>query len=166
MPAISSLLVGPLLQVFFTEYLSQHKQVSHQTIVSYRDTFRLLLQYVRDTYSIEPAKLRISELDAPVILAFLAYLEQARGNKVRSRNQRLAAIRAFFRVVALRDPASVGIATRIMAIPMKRCDKRLVGYLSREEIDAIVSVPDRLTWRGRRDHALHLKMYNIYRFLP
>jgi integrase/recombinase XerD len=79
---------------------------------------------------------------------------------VRTRSIRLAAIRSFFRLVALRDPDSVGIATRVLAIPVKRGDKKLVGYLTRDEMEAILAAPDRTQWSGRRDHALLLTMYN------
>jgi integrase len=96
----------------------------------------------------------------PAILAFLDSLEKKRGNSVRTRNIRLAAIRSFFRLVALRDPDSVGLATRILAIPVKRQDKKLVGYLTRDEINAILDVPDKTRWSGRRDRALLLTMYN------
>jgi integrase/recombinase XerD len=153
-------LVGPLLQSFFTEHLCTHKRVSLQTIASYRDSFRLLLQFLHARTGTAPAALRISDLDAPAILSFLEDLEGSRGNSIRSRNARLTAIRSFFRLVALRDPASVVIATRVLAIPVKRTDKRLVGYLSRPEMDAILAAPDRSQWIGRRDHALLLTMYN------
>jgi site-specific recombinase XerD len=153
-------LIGPHLQAFFSEHLCNHKRASPQTIASCRDTFRLLLQFLKKTTGIEPAAMEIADMDAPAVLAFLDNLEQQRGNSVRSRNIRLAAIRSFFRLIALRDPDSVGIATRILAIPVKREDKKLVGYLTREEVDAILAVPDRTQWSGRRDHALLLTMYN------
>ena len=89
-----SVLVGPLLQGFFSEHLAQHRQVSFQTIASYRDTFRLLLQFVRDKKGVEPAVLTLDALDAPTILGFLESLEQQRGNCIRSRNVRLTAIRS------------------------------------------------------------------------
>jgi len=133
------LLVGPLLQSFFSEHLCSHKDASIQTIASYRDTFRLLLRYVQQTACIEPSALRITDLRVTVILAFLAHLEQQRHNSVRSRNIRLAAIRSFFRLVALRDPDSVGLATQVLAIPIKRCDKPLVGYLTQPEMEAILA---------------------------
>src|SRR5919109_4328361 len=159
-PSPKPTLVGPLLQAFFTEHLCMHKRVSLQTIASYRDSFRLLLQFLQTKTGTAPASLRISDLDAPVILCFLQDLEQTRGNSIRSRNARLTAIRSFFRLVALRDPASVSIATRVLAIPVKRSDKRLVGYLTRSEMDAVLATPDRSQWIGRRDHALLLTMYN------
>src|SRR5882724_6759687 len=96
-------LVGPLLQAFFTEHLLAHKRASPQTMAAYRDTFRLLLQFIRDSRGIEPAALRMTDLDAAVILDFLDHLERNRHNSARSRNARLAALRSFFRLVALRD---------------------------------------------------------------
>jgi site-specific recombinase XerD len=104
--------------------------------------------------------LRIADVDAPAVLSFLDYLEQQRGNSVRSRNIRLAAIRSFFRLVALRDPDSIGIATRVLAIPIKREDKKLIGYLTRTEMQALLAAPDQSKWSGRRDHTLLLTLYN------
>ena len=136
-------LIGPHLQQFFTEHLCQHRRASAETIDSCRYTFRLLLIFMHDAIGIAPAKLHIADLDAPMVLAFLDHLERERANSVRTRNIRLSAIRSFFRLVALRDPDSVAIATQVLAIPVKREDKKLVGYLSREEIDALIAAPDR-----------------------
>src|ERR1700739_1855646 len=133
-------LVGPLLQRFFMEHLCNHKRLSPQTVKSYRDTFRLLLQYLQVKMAKEPSALSITDLDAPVILSFLESLEKQRHNQAQSRNVRLTAIRSFFRLVALRDPASVGVATRVLAIPLKRTDKHLVGYLTRPEVLATVTL--------------------------
>jgi site-specific recombinase XerD len=158
--ASETTVLGPLLQAFFTEHLISHRLASPQTVDGYRDTFRLLLEFLRRTRGKQPSALCVSDLDAPAILEFLDYLEKDRGNAIRSRNLRLAAIRAFFRLVALRDPASVHLATRVLAIPVKRADRRLVGYLTRPEIDAVLAAPDRTQWSGRRDYALLLTMYN------
>ena len=94
------------------------------------------------------------------MLAFLDHLERDRNCSVRSRNNRLAAIRSFFRVVSMRAPDRLGQVTQVMAIPIKRGDKRLVHYLSRDEVKALLAAPDRTVWCGRRDHALLLTMYN------
>jgi len=152
--------IGPLLQNFFVEYLCNQKRVSPQTIASYRDTFRLLLEFIRDKHKIEPAAVSIKDLDVEVILSFLDHLEQSRHNSIRSRNLRLAAIRSFFRLVALRDPANVSQAARVLAIPVKRTDRQLVKALSRAEMEAILAAPDLSQWSGRRDHALLLTLYN------
>jgi integrase/recombinase XerD len=108
----------------------------------------------------EPCSLLITDLDVTAILAFLDHLEEKRGKKVRTRNLRLAGIRTFFRFVALRDPERLGQVTQIMAIPVKRQEKRLISALTREEIEAILSTPDQSTWKGRRDYVLLLTMYN------
>ena len=125
-------LIAPHVQAFFAEHLCQHKRVSPQTIASYRDTFRLLLTFVKEATGKEPSALCIHDLDAPLVLRFLDYLEHQRGNAIRSRNMRLAAIRSFARFLALRDPESLAITTRVLAIPGKRADKKLIGYLTRD----------------------------------
>jgi integrase/recombinase XerD len=155
-----SSLIGPLLQRFFVDYLCNQKRVSPQTIGSYRDTFRILLIFMKEKHHIEPTRLRVSDLSVATILSFLDHLEDSRKNSIRSRNLRLAAIRSFFRVVALYDPTTVAQAGSVLAIPVKRCDKRLVNGLSREEIDAILAAPDLTKSSGRRDHALLLTLYN------
>lgn len=158
--ALASTPVGPLLQSFFTEHLLSHRRASQQTVDSYRDTFRLLLRFLQQSTGKEPASLRVGDLDAPAILSFLDHVEQQRKNQIQSRNVRLAGIRSFFRLVALRDPASIQVVTRVLAIPLKRADKRLVGYLSRTEMDAILGVPNRKTWGGQRNYTLLLTFYN------
>jgi len=152
--------LSPHIQAFFTDYLCRHKRVSPQTLASCRDSFRLLLTFVKETMGIEPSALAVADLDAPTLLAFLDHLEQQRGNAIRSRNIRLSALRTFFRFVAFRDPESVEMVTRVLAIPSKREDKKLVGYLTRPEIDALIAAPDQSSWIGRRDHALLLTRYN------
>lgn len=152
--------LGPLVQSFFVESLWTQKRASPHTIASYRDTFRLLLAFLRDTHGIEPAAAGIADLEVPVLLSFLDHLEHARHNAIRSRNLRLAAIRSFFRLVALRDPASVNHAARVLAMPVKRVDRQVVKALSRVELDAILAAPELRHWHGRRDHALLLTLYN------
>jgi integrase/recombinase XerD len=152
--------IGPFLQLFFAEHMVAHKRASAQTIASYRDTFRLLLQFMQRRTGIPPAALALTAVDADCILDFLNHVEQHRGCSARSRNNRLAAIRTFFRFVSLRDPTSLGMITRIMAIPNKLCEKKLVGFLSRDEVKALIVAPDSRTWSGRRDHALLLTLYN------
>jgi integrase/recombinase XerD len=152
--------VGPLLQAFFADYMYSQKRASPRTVKSYRDTFRLLLEFLWKTTGREPAALVMSDIDAPSVLKFLDHIETERHNQVQSRNVRLAAIRSFCRMVALRDPGSVGIVTRVLSIPVKRSDKRLVGYLTRAEMDALLAAHDLTNWAGRRDHALLLTLYN------
>jgi integrase/recombinase XerD len=155
-----SSLIAPHLQAFFADYLCQQRRLSLQTIVSCRDTFRLLLTFLRDQTGIEPSALHMADIDASAVLSFLNYLEQKRGNSVRSRNIRLSAIRSFFRLVALRDPDSIGLVMRVLAIPTKREDRKLIGYLTRPEIQALLATPDSSKWSGRRDYALLSTRYN------
>jgi integrase/recombinase XerD len=153
-------LIAPHVQAFFAEHLCHHKRVSPQTMASYRDTFRLLLNFVKEATGKEPSTLHAHDLDAPMILQFLDYLEHRRGNAIRSRNMRLAAIRSFARFLALRDPTSLAITTRVLAIPGKRADKTLISALTRPEVEALLAAPDRSTWGGRRDYGLLLTLYN------
>jgi site-specific recombinase XerD len=153
-------LIGPFLQLYFTQHLVMHKHASPQTIASYRDTFRLLLKFMQDRTGISPAALPLTAVDADSVLDFLNYVERERGCGARSRNNRLAAIRTFFRFVSLRDPANLGMITRIMAIPNKRSEKKLVGFLTRDEVKALIAAPDCTTWAGRRDNAFLLTLYN------
>lgn len=155
-----STLVGPLLQSFFTDHLVAQRRLSPQTVASYRDTFRLLLKFVHCETGIEPAALPVRELDTPIILRFLDSLEKDRRNSPTSRNLRLTAIRSFYRMVAMRDPGSLGVATRVLAIPLKRTHTKVREYLTHEEMEAILASLDRTHWYGRRDYALLLTMYN------
>src|SRR6266850_2121605 len=155
---MSSPLIAPHVQAFFAEYLCQQRRLSPQTILSCRDTFRLWFTFLRDHTGVEPSALQLADVDAQVVLRFLNYLEQERGNSVRSRNIRLSALRSFFRLVALRDPDSIGVATRVLAIPNKREDKKLIAYLTRTEMQALLATPDTSKWVGRRDYALLLPL--------
>jgi len=160
MKAKDSSRIGPLLEKFFIEFLCGQKRVSNETIASYRDTFRLLLCYIREKHKIAPEALRVSDLDVGMILSFLQHLEDVRHNSIKSRNLRLSAIRSFFRIVALSDPKDVEHSSRVLAIPVKRTDSRLISSISRNEMESILAAPDLNTCSGRRDHALLLTMYN------
>lgn len=149
-----------LLQEFFCQHLLNQRNVSSRTIASYRDTFRLLLQYVEERRNKRPVDVTLGDLDAPCILAFLNYLEKERRNCVRSRNARLAAIRSFFRYTAAKDPASLPTIQRVLAIPMKRFERPLLGFLSAQEIEAILEAPNASSFSGRRDRVLFALMYN------
>lgn len=142
------------LQAFFTDRLIRQRQVSSNTVAAYRDTLRLLLVFASERHGKEPGKLTIDDLDAPLIGAFLDHLESQRKNAVRTRNARLAAIRSLLRYAALRHPEHAATIERVLAIPPKRFERRLVTFLSEAEIDALLAVPDRTTWTGRRDTAL------------
>lgn len=142
------------LEAFFVERLDRDRRASPHTIAAYRDAFRLLLTFAERRLRRAPSALAVSDLDASLVAAFLAHLEQERGNSVRTRNARLAAIHSFFRYVALREPRHVAVAQRVLAVPSKRADRALVAYLTEEEVAALLAAPDLRTWGGRRDRAL------------
>lgn len=145
-----------LLQCFFTDRLCIQMEASANTIAGYRDTFRLLLRFASEQRGKAPTRLGIEDLDAELIADFLVHVETARRNGARSRNTRLAAIRSFFRYVAMNEPAHLLHCQRILAIPSKRYVRRTVTFLDGEEIAALLAAPDRSTWVGRRDHAILL----------
>jgi integrase/recombinase XerD len=149
-----------LLEDFFLRRLRGQRGASPQTIASYRDAFNLLLRFAERRTGRTPSALTLRDFDAPLVLAFLDDLERGRGNSPRTRNARLAAIRSFLRYASLREPASMAVVQRVLAIPMKRFDRRVLGFLSREEIEALLDAPDRSTWSGRRDAALFAFLYN------
>jgi integrase/recombinase XerD len=145
-----------LLQSFFTVRLMAQRKASAHTIASYRDTFRLLLQFAHKRLRKPASRLNLEDLDAVLISAFLDHLEGERGNGSRSRNLRLTAIRSFFRYASLESPAHSAIIQRVLAIPNQRYPRALVGFLTRPEIEALLAAPDRSRWLGRRDHAFLL----------
>src|SRR5438309_7062436 len=132
------------------------RKVSPHTIASYRDTFRLLLQFAQKRLSKAPSQLGLNDLDASLVGAFLEDLEKRRRNGPRSRNLRLTAIRSFFRYASLEAPAHSGLIQRVLAIPNQRQRRALVGFLTRPEIEALLAAPNRTKWMGRRDHAFLL----------
>jgi len=147
--------LAPLLQTFFTDRLIAQRRVSPHTIASYRDTFRLLLQFAQKELGKSPAKLGIIDLSSALIGGFLDDIEKNRANASRSR-LRLTAIRSFFRYAALECPEHSAGIQRVLAIPPKRQSSRLVDFLTRPEINALLEVPDQTTWLGRRDRVLLL----------
>jgi len=149
-----------LLQDFFAQRLIAQRQASPRTVASYRDTFRLFLHYAQDRTKKPASALTLAELDAPLILAFLNHLERERHNGARTRNARLSALRSFLHYAALHDPTTLPTIQRALAIPTKRFDRPLVGFLSREEMEAILTAPDGATRSGHRDQVLLATMYN------
>jgi site-specific recombinase XerD len=146
--------IAPVLESFFTQRLMTQQQASGHTIASYRDTFRLLLSYARESTGKLPVQLDFADLDAPLISGFLHWLETSRGNSVATRNNRLAAIRSFFSYASLQAPHHAALISRAMAIPAKRHDQTTVSFLTRAETQALLDAPGAATWHSRRDHAL------------
>jgi len=145
-----------LLEAFFQKRLISQRRVSPNTIASYRDTFRLLLLFAQDRIRRPPSLLALRDLSPSLISDLLNQLESKRDNAARTRNLRLAAIRSFFRFAALEAPDRGGVIQRVLAIPNKRCQRPLVGFLTRAEIEALLEAVDRSSWIGRRDYALLL----------
>lgn len=143
-----------LVQSFFTDRLLRQQKASPHTIAGYRDTFRILLRFAETCLGRGPSDLRLEDLDAVFLARFLDYLEQDRGNSVRSRNTRLAALRGFFRYIAFAEPAHALLCQRVLAIPTKRYVRTVVEFLNPEETAALLSAPNPCTWHGRRDRTL------------
>ena len=151
-PVMSAL--APTLEAYFSERLIGQRQASPNTVASYRDAWRLLLRFAMAKTGKEPSKLDIADLDATLISGFLEHLECDRHNGARTRNARLAAVRSFFRYAALRHPEHAGLIARVLDIPSKRCDRKIVTYLEPPEVEALLSAPDRDSWWGRRDQTM------------
>jgi site-specific recombinase XerD len=149
-----------LVQDFFFLRLIQQRNASTRTVAAYRDTFRLLLGYLEQHLKKSPSSLTLEDLDASTVSAFLEHLEEDRGNSIRTRNARFAVIRAFLKYAAIREPTSLPITQKVLGIPMKRFERPLLGFLSRDEIKAIIDAPDDSTWSGRRDRVMFATLYN------
>jgi len=146
--------LAPTLEAFFTERLIQQRQASPKTVAAYRDTIRLLLRFTQTHVGKPPSRMDLADLDAPLVGEFLTYLEHQRGNSVRTRNARLAAIHSLFRFAELRHPEHAALIGRVLSIPPKRFQRALVTFLTPAEIEALLTSPDLGSWIGRRDHAL------------
>ncbi len=153
---MSTATLASLLQSFFAERLLAQRRASSNTVASYRDCFRILLGFATSRVGKQPSALALEDLDASLISGFLDHLERDRGNSVRSRNVRLAAVHSFFRYVAMNEPAHLLHCQRVLAIPNKRYERKPVGFLDEDDVEALLHVPDLTTWIGRRDRALLL----------
>jgi integrase/recombinase XerD len=158
--ATPTLTLGPLLQQFFVERLMQQQHASPRTVAAYRDSFRLLLAFAERRLHKRPADLNLKDLSASFVLDFLQHLEKDRYNSIRSRNARFAAIRAFMHFASFKDPSALAVTQRVLQIPMKKFERRLVGFLTREQMEAILDAPDQNTWAGRRDRVMLATLYN------
>lgn len=148
-----------LVQAYFAEYLTQQRALSAQTIAAYRDGFVLFLDFAEAQLGKSPAAMALADITPELIIAFLDHLERQRHNSVRSRNARLAALRSFLKFAAHRDVASLQVIERALGVPVKRFERPMFGYLSREEMLAVIGTPDNF-WLSQRDHVLFLLMYN------
>jgi len=147
-------LLAPTLQRFFTDRLVRQRQVSPATVASYRDSLRLLIGFLAQRTGKAPSALDFDDIDEQAVTAFLTHLETARHNTARTRNNRLAAVRALFRYAALRHPEHAEQIARVLAIPQKNHDKAIVTFLTYDETQALLGAPDPGRWEGRRDRAM------------
>jgi len=147
---------APLCQSFFSKRLIAQRKASPHTVSAYAQTFRLLARYAQKRLRVPPSQLSLTQLDATFISGFLDDLESSRSNGARSRNARLASLRSFYHYAALEAPQHTGLIQRVLAIPYKRLARRLVAYLTRPELDALLGSVDKSTWLGRRNHAMLL----------
>src|SRR5690606_35700320 len=144
------------LESFFHRRLTEQRNATPATVKAYREALRLLVLFASEQTRKRPCALASEDRDRDMILAYLDHLERSRGNGVQTRNARLTAIRSFFHHIAASDPASIGVAQRVLAIPSKKSDVPTTAYLSIAELDALIDAPDMRSPRGRRDRALLL----------
>lgn len=149
-----------LVRNYFCNYLIKQKNVSMQTVNSYRDTFKLLICFAEKNLRKSIKYFDLEDLNTKLVLAFLDYIENERKNCIRSRNIRLAAIRSFLKYAVLHEPALYPAVNKILAIPMKRFRKPQIDFLNQKEIKAILTAPDNHNWSDRRDRILFKILYN------
>ncbi len=148
-----------LVQEFFGSYMLQQRSLSPRTVASYRDTFVLLLRYSEQSHALSAHSFGLADLNAKLLAGFLDHLESERHNSVRSRNVRLAAVRSFLKFAARRDPANLAVIQQALAVPMKRFERQMVGFLPREQMHAVIDVATD-TWVGQRDRLMFTLMFN------
>ena len=158
-PAVAPPSFPALVQTFFAEHLTQQRALSPRTVATYRDMFVLFLDFAANQGAKSPAEIKLTDITPDLILAFLDHLEQVRHNTVRSRNARLAALRSFLKFAAHRDVTSLHVIERALGVPMKRFERPMLGFMSREEMLAVIGTPGS-NWVSQRDHLLLGLLYN------
>ena len=158
-PAVAPPSFPALVQAFFAEHLTQQRALSPRTVAAYRDMFVLFLDFAANQGAKSPAEIKLTDITPDLILAFLDHLEQVRHNTVRSRNARLAALRSFLKFAAHRDVTSLHVIERALGVPMKRFERPMLGFMSREEMLAVIGTPGS-NWVSQRDHLLLGMLYN------
>jgi len=148
-----------LVQAFFAEHLTQQRALSPRTVAAYRDAFMLFLGFIQARHAKAPATVKLTDITPEVILEFLDHLEHERHNTVRTRNARLAALRAFLKFAARRDVSALHVIERSLGVPAKRFERPMLGFLSREEMIAVIGVAGN-SWLSHRDHLLLGLLYN------
>ncbi len=145
---------------FLTKYLAGTRNLSANTITSYRDTFVILLTFMNDRYSIKPEKLGIIDFSPDRVKEFLSYLETEHGNSISTRNQRLTAIHSFFRYISTQNPEYMFLSQQILAIPKKKKEQKLIRHFETDQVKELLAAPDTHTSHGRRDQALLCLLYD------
>jgi site-specific recombinase XerD len=148
-----------LVQIFFAEHLTQQRAMSPRTVATYRDAFVLFLNFAERQLHKQPTEIQLAQITPTLILGFLDYLEHDRGNTIRSRNARLAALRAFLKFAAHRDVSALRVVEQALGVPMKRFERPMLGFLSRDEMLAIIGKLGE-DWTSQRDHLLLTMLYN------
>ncbi len=146
--------IAPSLQAYFTQRMTIEANLSPNTLACYRDTFRLLVGFSARRCAKAPSDLDFADLDAPMVAAFLDHLESERGNTIRSRNVRLAAVHSFFAYASWNHPECAEEIARVLAIPAKRFEATVIGFLSPDEGEALLAAPNITNRTGRRDRAI------------
>ena len=152
--------IQTLIQKYFLQRLMAQRNVSSETIKSYRDTFRLYLKYIETCHGVPPAKISIAQFDAEHILGFLSYLDKERGNSAKTINNRLAALHSFAKYLIFELPEYSGLLTRSLKVPFRKDEKRQMEFLTEDKFDALKSACETNTALGRRDMLMLLLLYN------
>ena len=147
------------IEKYFKEYLPKTKGLSRLTILSYRDTFKLLLEYIESNYKIDINNIKLNDIDYNLIVSFLNYLEEHKKNSISTRNQRLAAIHSFFYFLHLRELTYYDTYSQILSIPIKKAPKNTIAYFSLKEIEILLNMPNPSNKYGFRDYILLFFMY-------
>lgn len=158
-PTVAAPSFAALVQAFFADHLVEQRALSPCTVAAYRDAFMLFLGFAQTRLRKSPAALALTDITPELILGFLDHLERERHNAVRSRNARLAALRAFLKFAAHRDVAKLHVIERALGVPMKRFERPMLGFLSREEMLAVIGAPAS-SWISQRDHLMLALLYN------
>lgn len=152
--------IGPYVRRFLLEYVVSDRCLSRNTQKSYRDTIRLLLQFLSQFYSCDATQLTVEQVTADAVRSFLTHRQKNNGNSAATRNQRLATIHSLIRFAARQTPELLDLATQVQNIPLRRVAPKPMPYLEKEEIDTLLATPDRQRSLGRRDYAIFLFLYN------
>jgi site-specific recombinase XerD len=152
--------LGPYIQRFFADYLTQQRDCSANTVTAYRDSISLFLRHIREHAKIQPESATVDDLNVVRVLGFLNHRQNERKNSASTRNARLAGIRALARYILMSEPTFSRELQPVLAIPCKRTPRRVLDFLNDDEVEAILDSPNPEAWSGRRDRVLFLTLFN------